>query len=77
MALVMLVSWGMRAHILGTRPQLALMLYMLFLLVAVMGAVVAVLASCHAAIVLAFGSGFRAGRSTPRAGERPDLSTVK
>lgn len=61
LALFMLVSWACRWHVLGTRPQLALMLYMALLLVAVGGGCIAMLAACHLAITKAFRAGFQTG----------------
>lgn len=61
LAIAMLVAWGLKLHPLGARPQLVLMLYMLFLLVGGMAFCVAVLSSCHMAIAKAFSHGYANG----------------
>lgn len=80
-ALLMLGSWGLRLHWFGTRPQLLMMLYLLFLLVAVGGFCVMILAACHAAIHRAFGHGYLTGVQVAggvvRESHTPDLHVVE
>lgn len=59
LALLLLVAWGARIELLGARPQLDLMLYMLLLLVAVGAACTAMLAACTLAVHKAFAHGYR------------------
>lgn len=62
LALATLVAWGfnLSAH-LAARPQLVMMLYVLFLLVAAAGFCTAMLAGCHLAVSKAFGAGYSTG----------------
>ena len=79
-AVLLLFSWGFRLHAaLGARPTLMLMLFMLFLLVAVGGGAVAIISATQVAVHKAFIHGFAAGehQAAVRATqERPGLHVV-
>jgi hypothetical protein len=71
-AVLLLLSWGFRLHdALGARPTLTLMLFMLFLLVAVGSGAVAIISATQLAIHKAFIHGYSAGAQRA-AGPTPD-----
>lgn len=79
-AVLLLLSWGFRLHdALGARPTLTLMLFMLFLLVAVASGAVAIISATQLAIHKAFIHGYSAGQqraARPTTLDGPGLRVV-
>lgn len=79
-AVLLLLSWGFRLHdALGARPTLTLMLFMLFLLVAVGSGAVAIISATQLAIHQAFVHGYSAGAqraARPAGADGPGLRVV-
>lgn len=84
LAVLLLLAWGFRLHdALDARPTLSLMLFMVFLLVAVVAGAVAVVSATQLAVHKAFTHGWAAGaqatarrRSPETDPRRPDLRVM-